>query len=406
MTTIDCKANLKSEKVECGGAAAGDGRSDAIIYAGQNVYVKLTSSNVGYDGGAQEFTFDVTVRNLIPQPIGTVDGTTLDPYGVKVFFINEPVATTGTGTITVIADGSATFLTTAKPYYQYDVVLDQYEVSAAKQWTFGIPSTVETFEFSVAISSAVEFPDGWIDIQPASWFMPALATRDLSAKVFNALGVDITSAGTPVDWSTGDANVATVTPVGYQAAGDAWIATLTGVQAGTTSITADRTGPIASVGAMTSNIGGIRRIWKGTASTDYNTPGNWRHGRVPNALDSAVMNGDSATQFPVMAQNNTVGGVIMEPGALTPSVDIGSFDYTLTSSIDHGPTGLILGTGRMLFTGTAKTIDGGLTNVDYRNARFTGTYSLSTNLNVTGGRIVVQGGRLRSTGFRIRVRPS
>jgi hypothetical protein len=110
-----------------------------------------------------------------------------------------------------------------------------------------------------------------------------------------------------------------------------------------------------------------------------------------------------------MAQNNTVGGVTMVSpigDPTPPSINLSSFDYTLTSSIDQDDAGQILGTGRMIFTGTAKTISGGLSNVDYRNARFTGTYSLDANLNVTGGRIVVQGGRLRNQSFRIRVRPN
>jgi hypothetical protein len=149
------------------------------------------------------------------------------------------------------------------------------------------------------------------------------------------------------------------------------------------------------------------RTWTGAVSTSYNVAGNWSTGQVPTASDTAVVSGDAAAQFPVMGQNNTVGGVIMQAGALTPSIDIGAFDLTLTSSIDHGATGVILAsTGRMIFTGVAKTISGGAANVDYRNARFTGTYSLNTNLTVTGGRIVVQGGRLRNTGHRIRVRPS
>jgi len=130
---------------------------------------------------------------------------------------------------------------------------------------------------------------------------------------------------------------------------------------------------------------------------------------VPSSVDTAFVHTDSATVFPVMAQNNTVGGVIMVSplgDPTPPTIDIGSFDYTLTSSIDQDDAGAILGTGRMIFTGVAKTISGGTSNVDYRNARFTGTYSLDANLNVTGGRIVVQGGRLRSASFRIRVKPN
>jgi hypothetical protein len=88
-----------------------------------------------------------------------------------------------------------------------------------------------------------------------------------------------------------------------------------------------------------------------------------------------------------------------------PFINLGAFDFTLSSSIDHDTNGLITGNGRMIFTGSAKTIDGGISNIDYRNARFFGTYSLNNNMNITGGRLLAQGGRLRAAGFRVRVRP-
>ena len=67
-----------------------------LIIGGQNVNVKLTSSNVAYNSGTGRFTFDVTVQNLIPQPLGTTDGTTLAPGGVSVFFTSGPTVTDGT----------------------------------------------------------------------------------------------------------------------------------------------------------------------------------------------------------------------------------------------------------------------------------------------------------------------
>jgi hypothetical protein len=304
-------------------------------------------------------------------------------------------------------------------------VLSEFEVSPAKQWRLDMPPSVNTFSFVLYVSAPVQHPNGWVTLDPSLYSMPALDVKNIGVRVHDKWGrVDSTAVPTV---NSADASIAAVGPAVYQPGTGAYSVPVIGLRSGTVAINTsavDSLGNPMSPGAVTMNIGGIQRIWRGTASTDYNLPANWRPRRpipppfdadsltilpgVPSSVDTAVVNGDSATQMPVMAQNNTVGGVILQPGALVPSINLGSFDYSLTSSIDHGSTGVILGTGRMIFTGTAKTISGGVSNVDYRNARFTGSYSLSegTNMNVTGGRIVVQGGRLRNERQRIRVRPN
>lgn len=395
IAAVQCTADLSTETINCADPATAGGARPDIIVGGQNVYVRLSSSNVNYDAALGRFTFDVTLRNLIPQPMGTTDGTTLDPSGVRVFFHSGPNAPTGT--VAVVGDGVGTFTATNQPYYQYNEVLSQYELSPAKQWRFDISGGATSFSFTLFVSAPVQFPEGWIDLQPTVVSMPALAERQVSAIVRTAVGNHDSTA--TVTWNMSDPSVASVTSSGL----------VTGIQTGTTAAQATSPGPLGGTrsGASTFNITGIKRYWKGAANDNWNDGANWLPvGVVPSSLDTAMIHGDSATVFPVMAQNNTVGGVTMQPGASVPSINVSSFDFTVTSSMDHGSTGLILGTGRMIFTGTAKTINGGLTNLDYRNARFLGSYSLGNNLNVTGGRIVVQGGRLRSSGYRVRVRPN
>src|SRR5690349_9437275 len=73
-----------------------------IIYGGQNTYVKVTSSNPAYNSGTGQFTFDITVTNLIDQPIGTIDGANPAPGGVRVFFGSGPTVTSGTGIASVL----------------------------------------------------------------------------------------------------------------------------------------------------------------------------------------------------------------------------------------------------------------------------------------------------------------
>jgi hypothetical protein len=108
----------------------------------------------------------------------------------------------------------------------------------------------------------------------------------------------------------------------------------------------------------------------------------------------------------VLSQNITIGSLTMVDGStVQPFLNLSSFDLTLTGSLNLGTAGTLQGTGRVILAGTAATIDGGVSNVSMRNLRITGTYTANANVSVTGGRLVVQGGRLRSAGKRIRVRP-
>ncbi len=369
-----------------------------IILGNQGLYIDIVTNNVNYNSGTGDFTFDLKVRNRITQALGTTDGTTLDPSGVRVFFNSGPTVTAGSGVISVIAS-TATFTAPGQPYYQYNEVLSQFELSPALQWKLNMPSTVTTFAFGLLVNAAVQFPDGYIDLQPNPFLMNPGTDRQVSAVVRNANGEAI--PGAPVTWSSSNTNVLVVDATGR----------VIGVKSGVTTVIATSG---TRVGTTTFTVGGIQRVWNGSVDTDWNNAANWNivgltpTAQTPSDQDTAVVPGGLA-RYPLFVQNNTVGGVIMQDGASIPTIDIGPFDFTLNSSIDHATTGTISGSGRMIFAGTAKTISGGASNVDYRNARFTGTYSLNANLNISGGKIVVQGGRLRNSGisqFRIRVRPN
>ncbi|MBE0593335.1 MAG: hypothetical protein IH616_13135 [Gemmatimonadales bacterium] len=131
----------------------------SVIVGGQGIYVQLASDNVSYDG-SDVFQADVTVENLIAQPLGTPDGTTVT--GIRVFFHSGPVATSGTGTVTVAnEDGTGTFTqSNPQPYFEYDEILQTNEVSAAKTWRWSVPSTVTTFAFSVYLSTDIPVAPG------------------------------------------------------------------------------------------------------------------------------------------------------------------------------------------------------------------------------------------------------
>ncbi|HEX6574537.1 MAG TPA: hypothetical protein VF042_06155 [Gemmatimonadaceae bacterium] len=399
LTVVNCIADRSKLMVTCGekeSESSGDTKGAKILIGNQHVYVDVITNNANYDAGTGDFTFNTSVRNRIPQPLGTLDGSTLDPSGVRVFFASGPTVTGGTGAINVVADGVDTFTGPAQPYYQYNAVLSEFETSPIKQWKLNMPSTVSTFAFTLLVNAAVQFPDGYIEIQPDPYTIVPGVEKQASAVVRNAMGETV--PGATVTWSSGDLSVVDI---------NLSTGLMVGIRSGTTMVTATSGLRVGTAQVTTT---GVKRVWTGNASTDWNQSSNWGvvglspHPVAPSSLDTAVVPADRPN-YPVFTQNTAIGGVIMQDGGTAPFINIGSFDFSLNASIDHANTGTILGTGRMIFQGTAQTISGGISNVDYRNARFLGSYSLNTNMNITGGRLVAQGGRLRNALHRVRVRP-
>ena len=152
---------------------------------------------------------------------------------------------------------------------------------------------------------------------------------------------------------------------------------------------------------------GRTRTWTGNVNNNWATNGDWVENMTTGVQDSVIMPGDRPN-YPLLVQNQTIAGLTMTPGAsVQPFINLSSFDLTVNGSVALGNTGTFTGTGRLLLGGPpGSTIGGGISNFDVRNLRVLGMYSVTSNINVTGGRIVVQGGRLRNEKQRIRVRPS
>jgi hypothetical protein len=173
---VQCRANIDAGTVACGQPTLGTpaGLQLAVVVGGQGTYVQLASTNVSYDG-SDVFQADVTVQNLIAQPMGTPDGTTVT--GIKVFFHTGPDVTSGTGTVTVAnADGTGTFTGAVQPYFEYSEILQTNDVSAAKTWLWSVSPTVETFAFSVYVSTDIPVVPGEWEATPT----PAFGTVDFT----------------------------------------------------------------------------------------------------------------------------------------------------------------------------------------------------------------------------------
>jgi hypothetical protein len=327
----------------------------------------------------------VTVQNLIQQPMGTTDGTTLDPNGIRVFFQSGPTVTSGSGSISVVPDGYGTFTAASQPYYQYNQVLAQNATSSARGWKFIMPSTVMSFSFVVYVSAPVQYPDGYVTLDgnlPGASFgsLPPGTSHQLAAVVKTAVGNTVSGAVTT--FATSDPDCATVDAAGL----------VTAVRHGTCSITA--TSGTRS-GSMLFSVTGTTRNWTGAVSTDWNVGANWAGGVVPAAADSVAIP-TGVANYPVLTSNVTVAGVTVADGA---TLDVGSFTLTCSGDAIIGLSGGIVasGAGSVWLVGIAKTMQG-----VFPTTTVSGTYSLSGNY-VGKAPETVESGRITISGFRMTI---
>jgi hypothetical protein len=402
---LECSARVKERTVSCAAPSASRaaGLPSYLIVGGQNVYVQVATVNPDYNSGTQAFTFDLTIRNLIPQPLGTTDANTLAPdaNGVRLFFHDGPTVTSGTGTITVAGDGTDNFTASNQPYYQYNAVLEEFEVSSARTWQLNMPNTVNEFTFLLMVSAAVPYPDGYIDVA-GNTSVRSGNVRTLTAVVRSPVG-NIDEAATITDWTSGDPLLAD-----YDSETGA-TAVVHGLRAGSVTLTVSATrvnyanAVVPVSGTHTLTVTPVRRYWTANGATDdWNDGNNWLPDSIkPQPTDTAVVVDSLASTFPFLAQNEATGGVEVDdftPGGVIPTIALGAFNLTASGDVFTTNNASIGATvGRVLLTGTARTVRGTLPRVTV-----SGTYSLDGNLTLNHN-LRVQGGRLRSTSFRVRV---
>jgi hypothetical protein len=388
VAVLDCTASMGSNQVACRPAAPGTGGAVGDLHVGnQGVYVQLTSTNVNYNAGTGQFTFDATLQNLIEQPLGTTDGTTLDPAGIRIFFTQGPAVTGGTGSAAVVPDGFGFFTAAAQAYYTYPYLLDQSETSPAETWTFIVTPTVTSFQFYVLVSAPVQYPAGYItlDGQLPGYDYGALhpaATHGLTAVIKDPYGVVL--PGT-VTFGTSSADCASVDGAGL----------VTGVRAATCTITATA-GAIG--GEMIFDVTGTGRTWNGSISTDWAVGGNWDGGYTPADVDSVTIP-IGVPNFPALTADTDIGGVDVADGA---TLSLGAFNLGADANVATGPTagsGILATTGLLILRGTAgpdETVEGRVPSV-----RVTGRYSLSEFLYVVAPG-AVQGGNITTQSYEMR----
>jgi hypothetical protein len=386
LKAVTCTVTVEPAKATCAPVdtvpAAASGQSQVIL-GGQGRYISLDVSGEAYNPGTQTFSLNVSVRNLIGQALGTIDGSTPSGLGTRVFLANGPIALSGTGTVYVQSpDGTGNFTAANQPYYQYNGVVQPYQVVGPRTWSFSMPSTVTSYTFTAYVSTPVQHPDGWISIGGYPEPMVPRVPWRLIATRRDVVGEPLGSAG--MVWTTADSTVAQVAADG----------TVTGLRAGTVTISAAKSG---LTGTTSMDVSGITRVWTGASSTDFSNRANWAFGVAPVVQDSILIPTGLVT-YPTLVANAQVTGVTVEQNA---NINVGAFDLTATGDVTTSTLGGgILGTtGRVFLSGIAKNVGGVLPRV-----RVTGTYTMISNLTTTAS-FEVTSGRITNSSFRLQANP-
>lgn len=196
---LSCSVDLARGGMTCGDVApqTGDARAaGGVIVGGQNRFVRLASSGVTAVGDT--IVVDVTIQNLIPQPLGTTDGATADARGVRIFFSDGPIAHPQGTAWVANPDGEGFFFSPAQPYFQYDTILGQDETSAPRTWKLAHTPGTTRVTFTVYVAAQVrQQGESIVMTSPLNTFALPGDTVTLGAEVRDFAGRPIPIARLP-----------------------------------------------------------------------------------------------------------------------------------------------------------------------------------------------------------------
>lgn len=378
LSTLWCKATPSTQTLSCSetpdalgnvlpsymlGVGTDGLEMKKIIIGGQNTNVKLTSSNVVNNTTTHDFSFDVNVRNLRPQAIGTIDGVTTDS-SLAVFFYSGPTTTGGSGVTSVSnPSGVTAFTGPNQPYFQYKEMVAQNATSSNKNWILHYDPTVTSFSFLLLVSANVKYPEGYIDVFPSPGGVSVSATLQMTDSVRDALGY--ARADQSETWSLSDSTKASIDSNGL----------LTGTANGTVVVTATQG---QAVGSSTITVsGGVTPTAVVDSSAANSAPGSAFH---------TALNTQYVLAAPGILSNDTPGnpaGTVSTFGAdsLGGAVTDHAAGSTVSPLPGHADGSLTVGANGAV-TFTPPTAFTGYYAFHYRNTNANGSTSALVRIAV------------------------
>lgn len=131
-------------------------REKALVLGGQDQYLRLEPVSSSY--APDTFKVTMQLRNLLSQPMGTLDRSSPTAAGNAVFFPGGTAATviSGSGVATLTSyDSIGTGTNSGMAFVGYPGVIPAGAASAQRTWSFYMPPTVGEAEFSTLVFTTV-----------------------------------------------------------------------------------------------------------------------------------------------------------------------------------------------------------------------------------------------------------
>ena len=149
---ITCNVTVASAVVSCT-SPQDPNPAVAPTVGGFGVHARLVPSNAVHVPDSARFRMSMQIRNLLVNRIGAKDGPIT---GMKAFFHQLPVTTSGSGSVTVENPfGVDEFTAPNQPYFNYPFRLRTLETSQPRNWRFTVPPTVNAFRFRIYVSAYI-----------------------------------------------------------------------------------------------------------------------------------------------------------------------------------------------------------------------------------------------------------
>lgn len=289
------------------------------------------------------------------------------------------------GTDTVLAVGGVASFTT--------LTLDNAAQYRFRFRAAGLDSAVSA---PFTISPAPAFLLAPIGGVSQSGLVSTLLADSLEVRVEDAFGNGI--AGATVNWSAavGSGSVSPTASV-TNAAGIAKTAWTLGATVGvqTVSVSSGAVGPIVINANGVPTVSGVR--WTGAVSSNWDLPGNWLGGVVPNAADTVTI--PTGVPFtPRLVTPAVVGRLIVEAGA-TLDLDTlvlvvgGTVDVDVAGAITAQPSGALAMVGSGVIRGSVPTL-----SVTGPSVFLNGDLTVTGSVSIGGGLLGIGTRRMNVSG--------
>ena len=162
--TLECTLSTTERTFSCSGPSpeGSGGASRSVSVGREDLDADLIGSNIQIDQTNLIAKVDVRAVNLLPQAMGTTDGSTLHPNGVRTFFTAFGA---NSGTVEAKNAVLGTFINGSNvPYYQYNEILAPGDTSGVVTWELDYSQAGADLTFELKFETEVPHPNGWVDV--------------------------------------------------------------------------------------------------------------------------------------------------------------------------------------------------------------------------------------------------